>query len=447
MFCFREKEREKRTRERRENDEEQQKTSLSLSFKLGFFFLSLSLKKKKALQRMGIVPNYESIRSKTVAVVGIGGVGAVVAEMLTRCGVGRLLLYDYDKVELANMNRLFFLPSQAGLTKTQAAAETLMNINPDVSVEAYSINVTSLEGFEEFKRSVTLGAGRGRGATNEGSAAAAASEPEAPPVSRVDLVLSCVDNYEARMAVNQVCLELNQPWIESGVSEDAVSGHIQLLVPGESACFACAPPLVVASGIDERTLKREGVCAASLPTTMGIIAGLVVQASLKRMLGFGGSTVRGGSFGRGGANYLGYAALTDFFPTMTLRANPGCSNGSCLAAQAWTQARDPTQEEMEQDAKEREEADAEEAKRKGKGGVEHEENVWEIECVAEEEETVPSSAVPPPPPPPPPPPVPQALPAGVEFSMPAAVAPQGEAVAATEAGVDDLMAQLAALNK
>ena len=48
---------------------------------------------------------------------------------------------------------------------------------------------------------------------------------------------------------------------------------------------------------------------------------------------------------------------------------------------------------------------------------------------------------------PPPPPVPQALPAGVEFSMPAAVAPQGEAVAATEAGVDDLMAQLAALNK
>ncbi|MBA0621338.1 hypothetical protein Godav_006975, partial [Gossypium davidsonii] len=54
----------------------------------------------------------------------------------------------------------------------------------------------------------------------------------------------------------------------TGVSEDAVSGHIQLLIPGETACFACAPPLVVASGVDERTLKREGVCAASLPTTM-----------------------------------------------------------------------------------------------------------------------------------------------------------------------------------
>jgi len=32
--------------------------------------------------------------------------------MLTRCGIGRLLLYDYDKVELANMNRLFFRPEQ-----------------------------------------------------------------------------------------------------------------------------------------------------------------------------------------------------------------------------------------------------------------------------------------------------------------------------------------------
>ena len=51
-----------------------------------------------ALQRMGIVQDYERIRDQTVAVVGIGGVGSVAAEMLTRCGIGRLLMYDYDKV-------------------------------------------------------------------------------------------------------------------------------------------------------------------------------------------------------------------------------------------------------------------------------------------------------------------------------------------------------------
>ena len=57
--------------------------------------------------------------------MGIGGVGSVAAEMLVRCGVGALFLYDYDKVELANMNRLFFRPDQCGMTKTDAAAETL----------------------------------------------------------------------------------------------------------------------------------------------------------------------------------------------------------------------------------------------------------------------------------------------------------------------------------
>ena len=53
-----------------------------------------------ALQRMGIVQDYERIRDMTVAVVGMGGVGSVAAEMLTRCGIGRLLMYDYDKVRI-----------------------------------------------------------------------------------------------------------------------------------------------------------------------------------------------------------------------------------------------------------------------------------------------------------------------------------------------------------
>ncbi|KAF3785227.1 Ubiquitin-like modifier-activating enzyme 5 [Nymphaea thermarum] len=218
-----------------------------------------------ALQRMGIVKDYERIREFSVAVVGIGGVGSVAAEMLTRCGIGRLLLYDYDTV---------------GMTKTDAAVQTLSDINPDVVLESYTLNITTVKGFETFMTSLTSGhIGSNKHFTG------------------VDLVLSCVDNYEARMVVNQACNELNKTWMESGVSENAVSGHIQLLVPGETACFACAPPLVVASGIDERTLKREGVCAASLPTTMG------------------------------------YNALKDYFPTMEMRPNTQCSNAACLERQ------------------------------------------------------------------------------------------------------------------
>ncbi|KAJ0751053.1 putative THIF-type NAD/FAD binding, ubiquitin-activating enzyme [Helianthus annuus] len=169
----------------------------------------------------------------------------------------------------------------------------------------FTLNITTVQGFETFISSLT---NKSYNQKKEGTG--------------VDLVLSCVDNYEARMVVNQACNELNQTWMESGVSEDAVSGHIQLLIPGETACFACAPPLVVASGVDERTLKREGVCAASLPTTMGVVAGLLVQNTLKFLLKFGQVSP-----------YLGYNALKDYFPTMAMKPNPQCSNGPCLERQ------------------------------------------------------------------------------------------------------------------
>ncbi|XP_042473000.1 ubiquitin-like modifier-activating enzyme 5 isoform X2 [Zingiber officinale] len=310
-----------------------------------------------ALQRMGIVVNYERIREFSVAIVGIGGVGSVAAEMLTRCGIGRLLLYDYDTVELANMNRLFFRPDQVGMTKTDAAVQTLEEINPDVVLESYSLNITTVEGFgvfmESLKREVSL---------------------RSKQKSRVDLVLSCVDNYEARMVVNQACNELRQTWMESGVSEDAVSGHIQLLVPGETACFACAPPLVVASGVDERTLKREGVCAASLPTTMGVVAGLLVQNALKYLLKFGNVSP-----------YLGYNSLKDFFPTMEMRPNPQCSNGACIERQEEYLQAKPAREAA---AKAKLEAESSE-----NDGPLHVDNEWNISVVDDKEiETINASS-------------------------------------------------------
>jgi len=255
-----------------------------------------------ALKKMGVVPNYADIRHKAVIVVGVGGVGSVAAEMLVRCGVGKLIIFDYDKVELANMNRLFYTPDQCGMSKVAAARKSLSFINPDVQIEDFNYNITTVENFEHFMGKISEGSLTG---------------------GRVDLVLSCVDNFQARMSINQACNELGQTWIESGVSEDAVSGHIQLLKPGELACFECAPPLIVASGVDESTLKREGVCAASLPTTMGIVAGFLVQNALKFMLGFGETST-----------YLGYLALKDHFPAMVLRPNPECTSYWCRKQQA-----------------------------------------------------------------------------------------------------------------
>ena len=51
------------------------------------------------------------------------------------CMVRQLCTCMHLQVELANMNRLFFRPDQAGMTKTDAAAATLHDINPDVEVD------------------------------------------------------------------------------------------------------------------------------------------------------------------------------------------------------------------------------------------------------------------------------------------------------------------------
>ncbi|OZC08934.1 ThiF family protein [Onchocerca flexuosa] len=291
-----------------------------------------------ALKKMGIVKNYDDIRKKTVLIVGVGGVGSVVAEMLTRCGIGKLILFDYDKVELANMNRLFYQPQHSGMSKVYAARSTLIAINPDVDFETYNINITTVENYPLFVDRIRKGNLNGE---------------------KVELVLSCVDNFEARMTINTACNEENQIWMESGVSENAVSGHVQCMRPGYSACFACVPPLVVASNIDERTLKREGVCAASLPTTMAVIAGFLVQNALKFLLNFGEVSY-----------CLGYNALCDFFPRHQMLPNPSCEDRFCQQRQ----------KEYKHIVNERE---TEENEKVEEEKITHEDNDWGIEVIDE----------------------------------------------------------------
>ncbi|CAE7264398.1 UBA5 [Symbiodinium natans] len=311
-----------------------------------------------ALERMGVVEEYQKIRHFSVLIVGIGGVGSVVAEMLTRCGIGKLLLFDYDKVELANMNRLFFRPEQSGLSKVEASVQTLRAINPDVEFEVFNLNITSPDNYELLLDRIQ------EGGLDE---------------KRVDLVLSCVDNYAARMTINQACNELGQIWLESGVSENAVSGHIQTMIPGRYACFECAPPAVVAGGGDENAIKREGVCAASLPTTMGITAGLLAQATLKHLLKFG--TV---------SNFLGYDALGDFFPSYSMAPNPECGSRQCRRRQQeWT---DDPEEMMRKYCLPDVPGNAKEPEMKEESGAElHPDNEWGIVVEGSNEDTAPEN--------------------------------------------------------
>lgn len=81
----------------------------------------------------------EKLRAASVAVVGLGGVGSYVAEAMTRSGIGKLLLVDFDSIAASNVNRQIpALDSTIGLSKTEVLKKRLLEINRDVRIEIYN---------------------------------------------------------------------------------------------------------------------------------------------------------------------------------------------------------------------------------------------------------------------------------------------------------------------
>jgi tRNA A37 threonylcarbamoyladenosine dehydratase len=90
------------------------------------------------------------LKGKTVAVLGIGGVGSFAAEALARSGVGRLLLVDKDVVDITNINRqIHALISTVGQSKAELMKNRILDINPDCEVTALQMFYTE-ETYEQF---------------------------------------------------------------------------------------------------------------------------------------------------------------------------------------------------------------------------------------------------------------------------------------------------------
>ena len=84
-----------------------------------------------------------------VAICGLGGLGSNIAVALTRAGVGRLILIDFDKVDISNLHRQQYQADQIGLYKTEALTETLKRIAPYVEIVSHSVRMTE-ENFQEL---------------------------------------------------------------------------------------------------------------------------------------------------------------------------------------------------------------------------------------------------------------------------------------------------------
>ena len=84
----------------------------------------------------------QKISSATVAVCGLGGLGSNIAIALARVGVGKLILIDFDRVDITNLHRQQYKANQIGLYKTEALAENLLEIAPYVKTQSFTEMIT-----------------------------------------------------------------------------------------------------------------------------------------------------------------------------------------------------------------------------------------------------------------------------------------------------------------
>lgn len=80
--------------------------------------------------------------SSTVAVCGLGGLGSNIAVALARAGVGKLILIDFDRVDITNLHRQQYKANQIGKYKTDALFENLTEITPFVEIESHTVYIT-----------------------------------------------------------------------------------------------------------------------------------------------------------------------------------------------------------------------------------------------------------------------------------------------------------------
>lgn len=101
-------------------------------------------------QRHGI-KIYEKLKNSKVAIAGLGGLGSNVAITLARVGIGRLLLVDFDTVDITNLNRQQYFIDDIGKYKTIALTAIIRKINPVIKLDTINIKVTEKNALEVFK--------------------------------------------------------------------------------------------------------------------------------------------------------------------------------------------------------------------------------------------------------------------------------------------------------
>ena len=96
----------------------------------------------KALEKRHGKELQQAFSSATVAICGLGGLGSNIVIALARAGIGKLILIDFDRVDITNLHRQQYKADQIGMYKTEALADNLREIAPYIELEIHTERIT-----------------------------------------------------------------------------------------------------------------------------------------------------------------------------------------------------------------------------------------------------------------------------------------------------------------
>ena len=195
------------------------------------------------------IEGQQRLLDASVAVFGLGGLGSPIAMYLAAAGVGRLVLIDYDVVELSNLQRqVVHRTDDLARPKVESARDTVLELNPGTRVECINERLDA-DGLDAV-------------------------------IPGVDVAVDGTDNFEARFAINAACFRAGKPLVSGAAIR--FEGQVSVYHPGvgDSPCYQC---LYRDTTTVAQTCAETGVVAPLL----GIIGAVEALETMKVIMGVG----------------------------------------------------------------------------------------------------------------------------------------------------------------
>jgi len=227
------------------------------------------------LPAMGIEGQEKLLKSK-VLIIGLGGLGSPVSMYLAAAGIGELVLVDFDKVDLSNLQRqIIHTTYNLDNSKVDSAQKALLALNPECKITAIDHMLTTEETIDQ--------------------------------VASADLVVDCSDNFDTRFAVNRACVAGRTPLVSGAAIR--MEGQVSVFSgqPGDP-CYHC---LYGSDGEISETCAENGILAP----VVGIIGSIQATEAIKVLTGIG-TTLNG--------KLMLLDALHMRWRTIKLKADPEC---------------------------------------------------------------------------------------------------------------------------